>query len=134
MPEEIVRVEWVEGQVFLLRDHFDFPLVMAQPAGINGADLLPLSIAGCAVWDIMSILQKQHQDITSMRASAESVREPEPPWRFKRIHLRYIISGHDLNPEMIRRAVELSETKYCSTLATLRQALEITSQVELINQ
>jgi putative redox protein len=134
LSSEVVHVEWVKDQVFLLRDHFNFPLVMAQPAGVNGADLLPLSIAGCAVWDILSILQKQHQNITGMRASAESVRELEPPWRFKRIHLRYIISGHDLNLEMIQRAVMLSETKYCSTLATLRQALEITSQVELVNQ
>ena len=134
MPEETVHVDWVRDQVFLLRDRFDFPLVMTQPTGVNGADLLPLSVAGCVAWDIISILQKQRQQVTGMHASAESVREPEPPWRFKSIHLRYTIRGHKLDIQQVRRAVELSETKYCSTLATLREAVDITSEVELVEE
>ena len=134
MTDETVHVEWVRDQVFLLRDRFDFPLVMTQPAGVNGSDLLPLSVAGCAAWDIISILKKQRQNVTGFHAWAESEREPEPPWRYKRIHLRYTISGHNLDAQQVRRSVELSETKYCSTLATLRQAVEITSEIELVEE
>jgi hypothetical protein len=55
---ETVHVDWVEEHVFLLRGHFGFPIVMTQPNGANGADLLPLTLIGCAAWDVMDILKK----------------------------------------------------------------------------
>jgi putative redox protein len=134
MPTENVRVDWIQDQMFLLRDRADFPIVMTQPAGVNGADLLPLSVIGCAAWDILGILQKQRQQVTGLKASATSIRDDEPPWRFRSLHIVYTFTGHDLSEPHIRRAIELSEGKYCSTFATLRDAVEITSSYEIINE
>ena len=132
MVIETVNVRWVEERVFLLKDHFGFPIVMTQPNGANGADLLPLSLIGCAAWDVMDILQKQRQRVTAMEVTAESEREEQAPWRFKKICLRYKISGQDINPDAVRRAVALSEGKYCSIYATLRNAIELVSEVEIL--
>ena len=132
MPPETVSVEWVNDQVFLLKDRHGFPIEMSQPFGVNGADLLPLSVIGCSVWDVVAILQKQRQKITALEVFAESLRDVEPPWRFRKITIRYRISGRDLNQERIQKAVELSESKYCSTYATLRGAVEIVSVVEIL--
>ena len=132
MAVETVHAHWVEENVFLLRDHFGFPIVMTQPLGVNGTDLLPLSLIGCAAWDVMDILKKQHQQITALEVSADSEREEEAPWRFKKICLRYKISGHDINQDAVRRAVALSEGKYCSIYATLRAAIELESEVEIL--
>ncbi len=132
MPTETVSVEWMRDQVFLLRDRAGFPILMTQPYGVNGADLLPLSVAGCASWDIVAILQKQHQKLTGMSVSIESVRDDTPPWRFRQIRIHYHLSGHGLTREAVRRAVELSENKYCSTFATLRAAVELSSDFEII--
>jgi len=132
MAVETVRAQWVEEKVFLLRDHLDFPVVMTQPAGVLGADLLPMSLAGCAAWDVMDILVKQRQQVTALEVSAVSEREDEAPWRFKKITLRYKITGQKINPEAVRRAVALSEGKYCSIYATLRGALELVSEVEIV--
>lgn len=134
MPNETVAVDWVRDQMFLLRDHSGFPVVMTQPDGVNGADLLPLSVIGCALWDIASILQKQRQPLMGLQATAESLRDEQPPWRFRRIHIHYKFTGRDLNEDHIRRAIELSETKYCSTYATLRDCVEITSDYEIVNE
>ena len=134
MVVETVNVHWVEERVFLLRDHFGFPIVMTQPSGVNGADLLPLSLIGCAAWDVMDILQKQRQRITAMEVFAESEREEQAPWRFKKICLRYRISGQAINPDAVRRAVALSEGKYCSIYATLRAAIELVSEVEILQE
>jgi hypothetical protein len=41
MPTEMVSVEWLGGQVFLMNDREGFPIVMTQPMGVNGADFLP---------------------------------------------------------------------------------------------
>jgi putative redox protein len=105
---------------------------MAQPSGVNAADLLPLSVIGCSVWDILAILQKQRQQITDLQVTAESVRDEEPPWLFREIHIHYKFTGRALNEANIKRAIELTETKYCSTFATLRQVVEIMSDYEII--
>jgi putative redox protein len=105
---------------------------MTQPEGVNGADLLPLSVIGCAAWDILSILKKQRQKVTKLQVTAESFREAKPPWAFTKIQITYRFGGNDLDEDKIKRAIELSEQNYCSTLATLRKALEITSAYEIL--
>ena len=131
MTTETVRVDWIRDQLFLLRDHLGFPVVMTQPMGVKGSDLLPLSIIGCTVWDVVAILKKQRKDITDVQVTAASTQDDEPPWRFRKIDIRYRFSGPDLDEASIRRAISLSEEKYCSTLATLREVIEITSTYEI---
>lgn len=134
MPSKIVRVDWIKDQLFLLRDRSDFPIFMAQPSGVSGADLLPLSLIGCAAWEIMSILHKQRQVVTGFDANAESERDESPPWRFRKIRIKYHFSGHNLNRAFIQRAIDLTEQKYCSIFATLREAVEITSEFTITDQ
>src|SRR5205085_1396396 len=114
MPIETVNVDWIQDQQFLMRDRSGFPIFMSQPLGANAADLLPLSLIGCAAWDIMAILQKQRQRVTKLHVDAQSDREDEPPWRFRRIRMVYQFTGHDLDATRIERAIALTETKYCS--------------------
>ena len=128
---ETVQARWLHDQVFLLQDRAGYPIIMTQPGGVLGADLLPLSVIGCALWDIVAILQKQHQQVTAVQAAAESLREDEPPWQFRKIHIHYTFSGSNLDSDQIRRAVRLSEDKYCSTFATLRAAVDLTSDFEI---
>jgi putative redox protein len=134
MPIEKVRADWVEGQVFLLRDRGGFPVVMTQPMGVNGADLLPMSLIGCTSWDVIAILKKQRQQVTGLEVSAESERDDEPPWRFRKIRVLYKVSGRGLDPAKVRRAIELSETQYCSIYATLREVVEIRSEFEIVEE
>ncbi len=107
---------------------------MAQPEGVNGADLLPLSLIGCSAWDIVSILQKQRQQVTRLQVVADSERDDEPPWRFRKIRILYRFAGRNLRPEHIKRAIELSETKYCSIYATLRECVDIQSHYEIVQE
>ena len=132
MGTEIVRADWLNGDRYLLRDRYEFPIVMTQPMGVNGSDLLPLSVIGCAAWDIASILRKQRQSFTAMQVTAESTREDDPPWRFLSIHIHYQISGDGLDAKQVERAISLAEDKYCSTFATLRQIVEITSEFSIL--
>jgi putative redox protein len=134
MLEETVHAEWVRDQLFLLRDRYDFPVVMTQPMGVNGSDLLPLSLIGCAAWDIMTILRKQHQVVTSLQISALSQRDEEPPWRFRSIHVQYRFGGPHLERGRVARAIELTETRYCSTWATLAAAVALSSSFEVVGE
>src|SRR5689334_7727446 len=125
MPSETVRVDWIENQLFLLRDRGGLPIEMTQPNGVNGADLLPLSLIGCAVWGVVLILRKQRQRISGVAVSATSERDDDPPWKFKHIRITYTLSGRALNAELVRRAIELSEQKYRAIYAALRDVVEI---------
>jgi putative redox protein len=131
MPIETVRADWVEDNVFVLRDRAGYSLVMTQPNGVNGADLLPLSLIGCLAWDVMGIVRKQRQRVEKLAVTAESERDPEPPWRFRSILIRYHFTGRGLRAERLRQAVALSEDKYCSIYATLREAVTLRSEIEI---
>ncbi|HLE13343.1 MAG TPA: OsmC family protein [Anaerolineales bacterium] len=132
MPTETVHADWIDDQRFLLRDRFDFPIVMTQPNGVSGSDLLPLSLIGCAAWDVIAILRKQRQQVTGLQVAAESERDDEPPWRFRRIHITYRLTGRRLDPKRVWRAIELTEKNYCSIFATLSRAVEILSEFEIL--
>jgi putative redox protein len=134
MAGETVRADWIEDQVFLLRDRNDFPVMMTQPAGVSGADLLPLSLIGCAAWDVIAILRKQRQQVTGFSVTAESDRDPDPPWRFRRIRIHYRLTGKGIDARLVERAIELSQTKYCAIYATLKEAVEISHDSEVINE
>ena len=129
---ETVQAEWIDAGKFLLNDHFGFPVLMTQPDGVNGADLLPLSLIGCAAWDVIAILKKQRQQVTHFLVTADSEREPDPPWRFRRICIHYHITGKEINSEWVRRAIDLAETRYCSIYATLREVVEIVSEFDIV--
>jgi putative redox protein len=134
MSTETVRADWIRDRLFLLKDHLDFPIVMTQPQGVKGSDLLPLSIIGCTAWDVVGILQKQRQQITGIQVTAQSTQDDDPPWRFRKIRIRYQISGRGLDEEAVKRAIALSEEKYCSTLATLREAVDISSEYVIVRE
>lgn len=131
MPVDTVRAEWVSGSLFKLSDRHGYSIEMTQPDGVKGSDLLPLSVIGCAAWDILSILRKQRQPVSGFQVSAESEQAGDPPWAFKKIHIHYQFQGSGLNREMIRRAIDLTESGYCSTFATLKPVVEITSTFEI---
>lgn len=57
----------------------------------------------------------------------------EPPYSFTRIHLHYLAKGA-VNPDKLRRAIRLSEDKYCSVINTLKPAVEITSDFEVYEE
>ena len=132
MAVETVSLGWVHERQFILHDRSGFPVVMDQPNGVNASDLLPLSLIGCSSYDVVAILEKQRQQIRDLAVSAESTRDPDPPWAFRQIHVHYKVSGRGLDREKVAKAIELAEGKYCGVFATLRNALEITSDFELI--
>jgi putative redox protein len=134
LPTETVQLDWISEQIFLLRDRAGFPVIMTQPMGVSGADLLPLSLIGCAAWDLIAILKKQHLRVSSLQVFADCERDAEPPWRYRKIHIRYILTGSSLDRAKVQRAIELSETKYCSIHATLRPVVELTNELEIKDQ
>ena len=98
--------------------------------GAKPSDLLPISLAACTAYDIVNILHKQRQELRELEATIESEQDPEPPWPFKRITVKYVARGR-VDHEKARKALALSEEKYCSISATLRPVVDLSFQIEV---
>lgn len=103
-------------------------------AGGSGAHLTPVeallaSAAACGGMDVISILRKKQQTVTTYRIEIEHERGPMGEWPrpVTHIHLRHVLTGPNLDPAAVDRAIELSDEKYCSVLATLRNPPTVTT-------
>ena len=127
-----VFLNWDPEENFILMDNDDHRVVMKKPKGVSASDLLPMALIGCASHDVVEILTKQRQNLQQLKVSAEAVQDDDPPWRFRRIHIHYQAVGKGIDPEKLRKAILLSEEKYCSVYATLKDAIEITHDSEVV--
>ena len=124
-------LNWDPEHKFILKDKDDLQIKMKKPEGVSASDLLPMALIGCASHDVVEILSKQKQDLRKLKVSAEAVQDDDPPWRFRKIHIHYQAIGKGIDLEKLGKAIQLSEEKYCSVYATLKDALEITHDYEV---
>ena len=133
----MVTVNWIGGAAFeavppsgnrfVMDSHVDFG---GRNLGPSPVEAMLSAIAACSAIDVLSILEKKKQIVKSYRIEVDGDRIPpgEFPRPFTSIVIRHIVAGEDLDPAAVQRAVELSDEKYCSVIATLRAAPKITSE------
>lgn len=91
--------------------------------GARPAELVPLSLAGCTAMDVISILRKKRQDVRRYEVTAAGTQQDEHPNAFTRIDVTHVVEGVGIDAEAVRRAIELSATRYCSVGATLSSGI-----------
>ena len=94
-------------------------------AGPSPAELLLVAGAGCAAWDLVEILRKQRQDVAAIDVAVDGEQQPDAPWTFRRVELRFTVRGRGLDRRHVERAVELSVERTCSVLSTIREAATV---------
>jgi putative redox protein len=108
------------------------PAVGGDDDGFRPMELIAIGLAGCTAMDVVSILSKKRQEITSFEVQVHTDRAAEHPMVFTHIVIEYIISGKDLSEDAVKRAVQLSEEKYCPAQAMFKKVapmeLKITIQ------
>ena len=82
-----------------------------------------MAIAGCTAMDVISILRKKRQVVTGYRVLASGTQQDDHPNAFTRIDVLHVVDGEAIDTDAVRRAIELSATKYCSVGATLSSGL-----------
>lgn len=132
MASDTVQLNWNPEEKFILRDNDVYQIKMKRPDGVKASNLLTMSLIGCSSHDVVEILQKQRQDLRELKVTAESTQDDDPPWRFRKIHIHYQAVGTGIDREKLGRAIQISEEKYCSVYATLKDAVEITHDYEVV--
>ena len=96
-------------------------------SGFSPLELVLVGLAGCTAMDVISILKKKRQDVAGFEVRAHGLRADDHPKVFTNITLEYIVRGHNIDPKALERSIELSETKYCSVMGTLKKATNIST-------
>lgn len=115
-----------EGLRFVAQSGSGHTLVLdggRDGTGPSPAELVPLAVAGCTAMDVISILRKKREPVSGYEVRATGEQQDAHPHAFTRIDIVHVIEGEAVNVEAIRRAIELSATKYCSVGATLSTGL-----------
>ncbi len=124
------KVDWLEG--YRLEGHTDNEKIVLMDSGEHAtaaspAQLLLQSLAGCTMMDCVLIFTKARKHLKKFNVDIEAEEAEAIPRVYKKIHLKYNIESDDLNPEDVKRAIELSEEKYCRVHAMLDGKVELTS-------
>jgi len=133
-------VKWVDGAMFLGESGSGHSVVMDGPEdhggrnmGVRPMEMLLLGLGGCSTFDVMSILKKTRQDVKDCRVELQAERADAVPSVFTKIHLHFIVSGSQLKEAHVKRAVEMSATKYCSASIMMEAAgVEVTHGYEMV--
>ena len=123
---------WKGGMAFEGRVGSGATLAMGQEGVVfRPAELVLVGLAGCTGTDVADILRKKRQAVTALEVQVAGQQAETQPAKFVRIHVTYIVTGRQVDPEAVRRSIELSEEKYCSVAASLRGVAEITTSFEV---
>lgn len=133
-------IKWVDGTLFVGESGSGHTVVMDGPPdhggrnmGVRPMEMILLGLGGCASFDVVSILKKARQEIVDCRAELTAERAEGVPSPFTRIHLKFIVTGKQLKPAQVEKAVNLSAEKYCSASIMLRAAgVVITHDYEVL--
>jgi putative redox protein len=81
---------------------------------------------------VVLILKRGREDVRGCDVTLKAERADSDPKVFTKIHFHFIVSGRNLKPAAVERAVNLSHDKYCSASIMLAKTAEITHSFEIV--
>ncbi len=136
-----IRVKWIDKLQFLASDRHNHSIIIdsstdsgGEDLGLGPMNLLLCALGSCTGMDIVEILRKQRQKPTSFQVFLRGERNKDYPKYYKKIEVRYIVKGRNVEKKAVERAIKLSREKYCSVEATLLRTPEIVSSYEIVNE
>lgn len=136
------RIKWVQDVMFVAESGTGHAIVLdgapesgGRNMGMRPMELMALSVGSCSSYDVVTILKKARQQITSCEAEVTAERVDATPAVFESIHLHFKVSGTELSEKQVERAIELSAEKYCSASIMLKNAgVKVTHDFEIVEK
>ena len=111
---------------------FDAPIEHGgEETALSPMEYVLASLAACSSFHVLRIMKKMRQEISDYSVEATAERREASPRVFTKIHLKYIVKGKNIDSEALKKAIALSEEKYCSVGGMLKETVEITSFFEI---
>ncbi len=132
------NVTWKTGLSFTGSADSGFEIALDGDAKVGGSntgfqpmELMAVSLAGCTAMDVISILLKKKQSVTAFEVKVHAQRAEEHPKVFTHAVITYVVTGHNLDEQALRRSIELSATKYCPAQAMLGKVIPLELNYEI---
>jgi putative redox protein len=123
-----------EGRQFVGESGSGHAVVLDDAQGNTGAkpiELALLALGGCTAFDVIAILRKMRQRVTAYDVELHAEQQPEPPTVFTRVIIKHKLRG-SIQPQALRKAIHLSETKYCSVSTMIGKTAIIETTYEIV--
>jgi putative redox protein len=126
------KVNWKNGITFTGTADSGFSLTLGtgkavggQEDGFRPMELFAIGLAGCTAMDVISILNKKRQEVTGFEVNVHLERAEDFPKVFTSAVIEYLVTGHDINEIALKRAMDLSATRYCPAQAMFGKIMPI---------
>jgi putative redox protein len=107
----------------------------AGGTGPKPIELVAVGLAGCTAFDVITILrQKFHQKVTGYEVRVEADQADRPPQVFTSVRIHHVVTGHEIDSAAIEEAIRLSEEKYCSVGAMVKQTAGLHTTYEIVEE
>jgi putative redox protein len=129
------NLTWIGDKHFVGIDSGNHSVVLSGQAdgiGVKPSEMLLIALAACSSVDVVEILEKKRLKLSLLEVITTGERDPEPPWAYRKIHVKYRLGGHGLTDKAVMQAIDLSQEKYCSVAATVRGVAQITTEYEIL--
>jgi putative redox protein len=135
------KVTYVKGLQFVGDAESGHAMIMDGDKSVGGEntgprpmELLLIATGGCSGMDVISILKKKKQNVTGLEINVSGQKAEEYPKKFTEITVEFIVKGKQIEESAVKRAVELSMTKYCSVKATLEGTAKVNYSFAIIQE
>lgn len=133
----LAEVTWAGDNVFVGSDTTGHSAVYDSSEsvmkGMSPMRSLLTSLGACTGMDVVAILKKRRQKLTSLKVLLTGERPQyglPKPWTS--IHVKYVLTGKKLEEKYVMEAIKDSTEKFCSVGATLTPTAKITHSYEIV--
>ena len=138
MPNELVIEGRFEGGMKVTAgdgEHsltMDYPLAPGQEvAGLTPLKVLLASLAGCTGNTLPLLLKKREQQLDDLRVTVRGLRRDEHPTVITEIGIEFVLTGRDLDEEVVRHCIEVAHERICPVAVMLGAAAPITTSFRI---
>lgn len=111
---------------------FDYKPPLGDGSGYNGLELLLMSLSGCSATAIVYLLRKMGKTVSGLEVHAEGIRREQPPIKFEKIFIKFILNSKDTGDADIQRAIQLSEQSVCPVWQMIKNNVEVVPDYKII--
>ena len=136
-----MRIKWKDGVCFLGEAESGHSVLMdgapeigGRNLGLRPMEMVLMGAGGCTALDVVMILKRGRQEVIDCMVDIEAERAKEEPKIFTRIHYHFILTGNNLKPQKVERAINLSAEKYCSASIMLGKTAKISHDYEILGE
>ena len=111
---------------------FDYKPPIGDGEGYNGLELLLMSLSGCSATAIVYLLRKMGKTISGLEVNAKGIRRDQPPIKFEKIFLEFILNSKDTKDTDIQKAIQLAEQSVCPVWQMIKNNVEVVAGYKII--